>query len=164
MWVRNHAADIQRLCTPNPGKAYAQNRATGFLNHTPNTSRLDLTACVCEARVYARIGRLLLIVISVSLITMPLTERIWTWDHFLHGGQDFEFTALAILTTLCLALVLAQHCKQSVDLLLAARHLFSLICHDCVLAKTTRSDAISTFRNERVSSPVLGMYLLPLQI
>jgi hypothetical protein len=102
--------------------------------------------------------------IAVSLITMPLTERIWTWDHFLHGGQDFEFTALAILTTLCLVLVLALHCKQSVGLLLAARHLFSLICHDFVLARTTRSDAISTFRNERVSSPVLGMDSLPLQI
>jgi len=102
--------------------------------------------------------------IAVSLITMPLTERIWTWDHFLHGGLDFEFTALAILTTLCLALVLAQHCKQSVDMLLAARHLFSLICHDFVLARTTRSDTISTFRNERVSGPVLGMYSLSLQI
>ena len=134
------------------------------MNHTPNTSRLDPTAFACTARIYARIGRLLLIVIAVSLITMPLTERIWTWDHFLHGGQDFEFTALAILTTLCLVLVLAQHCKQSVDLLLAVRHLFSLIYHDCVLAKTTRSDTSSTFRNERVSSPVLGMYSLPLQI
>ena len=134
------------------------------MNHTPNTSRLDVTAFACSARVYARIGRLLLMAIAVSTITVPLTERIWTWDHFLHGGQDFEFTALAILTTLCLVLVLAQHCKQSVDLLLAARHLFSLICHDCVLAKTTRSDAISTFHHERVSSPVLGMYSLPLQI
>ncbi len=164
MWGRNHAADIHGLCTPNPGKAYAQNRATGFLNHTPNTSRLDLTAFTCSTRVYARIGRLLLMAIAVSLITMPLTERIWTWDHFLHGGQDFEFTALAILATLCLVLVLAQHHKQSVDLLLAARRLFSLICYDCVLARTRRSDTISTFRNERVSSPVLGMYSLPLQI
>ena len=134
------------------------------MNHTPNTSRLDLTAFGSSARVFARIGRLLLMVIAVSLFTMLLTERIWTWDHFLQGGQDFEFTALAILTTLCLVLVLAQHCKQSVDLLLAARHLFSLICHDCVLAKTTRSDTCSTFRNERVSSPVLGMCSLPLQI
>jgi hypothetical protein len=134
------------------------------LKHTPNTSRLESPAFACMARIYARIGRLLLILIAVSLITMPLTERIWTWDHFLHGGQDFEFTALAILTTLCLVLVLAQHCKQSVDLLVAARHLFSLICHHFVLARTTRTDTTSTFRNERVSSPVLGMYSLPLQI
>lgn len=134
------------------------------MSHTPNTSRLDVTAFACAARVHAQIGRLLLMAIAVSLITMPLTERIWTWDHFLHGGQDFEFTALAILTTLCLVLVLAQHCKQSVDLLLAARHLFSLICHDFVSALTTRSDTISTFRSERVSGPVLGIYSLPLQI
>ena len=134
------------------------------MNHTPNTSRLDPTAFACTARIYARIGRLLLIMIAVSLITMPLTERIWTWEHFPHGGQDFEFTALAILTTLCLVLVLAQHCKQSVDLLIAARHLFTLICHHFVLARTTRSDTVSTFCNERVSCRVLGMYSLPLQI
>ena len=134
------------------------------MSHIPNASRPDLNAFAFTARVRTGIGRFLLMVTAVSLITMPLTQRIWTWDRFLHGGQDFEFGALAVLTTLCLVLLLAQDCKQSVDLLLATWHLFSFICDDRVLARITRSETISAFRSERASSPVLGMYNLPLQI
>jgi hypothetical protein len=132
------------------------------LNRTPNTNQLGLNAFSCATRVYAKIAYFLLLLTTVSLITMPLTQRIWTWDHFLQGGQDFEFGALAILTTLCLVLLLARHFKQSVDLLLAACHLFSFICAYRVLAGTTGSDALAAFRGEQVSSPVLGIYILPL--
>jgi hypothetical protein len=134
------------------------------LNLTYNASRLDLNAFPGAARVYAGIGRLLLMVTAATLITTPLTQRIWTWDRFLHGGQDFELGLLAILTTLCLVLLLAQHCKQSVDLLLTVWYFLSFICHGRLLARNTQSEMIPAFRSEGVSSPVLGAYNLPLQI
>jgi len=46
---------------------------------------------------------------------MPVTQYLWTWDHFLHGGRDFELSALMALSLFCLVLVLAKHCKQCVD-------------------------------------------------
>jgi hypothetical protein len=94
---------------------------------------------------------------------MPLTQYIWTWDHFLQGGQDFEFGVLTILIALCLVLLLAHHFKQSVAELLAAWNLF-LYIYDRVLDITTRSEAISAFRCEQLPSSILGIYNLPLQI
>ena len=134
------------------------------MNLTPNAIRLDLNAFSCVTRIYAKIVRFVLLMTAVSLITAPLTQRIWTWDHFLQSGQDFELGTLAILTTLCLVLLLAHSCKQRDGLLLAAWHLFSFICYDRVPARTTRSETISAFRGERLSSPVLDIYNLPLQI
>gem|GEM_PF-1903681 len=134
------------------------------MNHAPNTSRLDLNAFACVARVFAGIGRILLIVTAISLITMPYTQHIWTWDHFLYGGKDFEFTVLTILTSLCLVLLLALHCKQRIALLFASWRQCSFVCKERVFASTTRSEPISAFHRDRGSSLALALYTLPLQI
>jgi hypothetical protein len=73
------------------------------------------------AEVCARLSRLLLLLVAVELLTMPLTQHLWTWDGFLHGGQDFEFGLFMIVICLCLALLRAQHSRQRVRLLLALR-------------------------------------------
>ncbi len=77
------------------------------------------------------IGRYLLILSAISLITMPVTQHLWTWDHFLHGGQDFELTTLIILTFLCLVLVLSKD-SRSMDSLFARRRLFEFQLTDRV--------------------------------
>lgn len=53
--------------------------------------------------------------IAVSLVTMPITEHLWTWDRFLRGGEDFELSALLVLSVLCLVLVLTKQCQQRVQ-------------------------------------------------
>ncbi|HTF71063.1 MAG TPA: hypothetical protein VK638_51190, partial [Edaphobacter sp.] len=58
---------------------------------------------------------------TILLAVMPVTEHLWTWDKFLRGGTDFEFGLLGIASILCLVLVLSQHYKQVVQLLLAIR-------------------------------------------
>jgi hypothetical protein len=134
------------------------------LNHTPNASLPDLNALICTARVCAGIGRFLLTLIAVSLITMPLTQYIWTWDHFLQGGQDFEFGVLTTLIALCLVLLLAHYFKQSVALLLAACNLFLYIFYDRALGISTRGKTISAFRCEQLPSSILDIYNLPLRV
>lgn len=134
------------------------------MNRTPNMSQPNLNAFACAPRVYAKIGRFLLMLTTVQLITSPLTQHIWTWDHFLHGGQDFESSILMILITLCLVLLLAQHCKQSVKRLLATCPFFSSICDDRLLARTAPGEAITAFRGERVPNLTSGIYNLPLLI
>ena len=134
------------------------------MNLPPNANRLDLNSFSYVARIYARIVYFLLLMTTFSLITAPLTQHIWTWDHFLHGGQDFEFGVLVVLMTLCLGLLLAQHCKQNAELLHATYLLFSFICYDHLLARITPSEAITAFRSERVPNPSLGIYNLPLLV
>ena len=134
------------------------------MNRTPKANSLDLNAFSCAARVYAGMARFLLLLTAISLITMPLMQHIWTWDHFLQGGQDFELGTLAILTALCLVLLLDRHFEQSVGLLLAACHLFSFISAYRAWAADSRNGAISAFRSGRVPSPTPGIYNMPLQI
>lgn len=60
------------------------------------------------------LGRFLLALSAISLLTSPLTQQLWSWDHFLHGGQDFELAALMIFTALALVVVLSKQCGQYV--------------------------------------------------
>lgn len=129
-----------------------------------NASWFNINAFGCSVRVCAEIGRCLLILSAVSLMTMPITEHIWTWDHYLAGGQDFEFGALVILMTLCLVLLLAWNCRRSVDLYFGIWRLFSFTCGDCILARTTPCETIPAFLDQRALCPVSGVYLPPLQI
>jgi hypothetical protein len=79
--------------------------------------RLDLTAWGL-----ACVGRLLVISSALSLLTMPITEHLWTWDRFLETGRDFELGLLLILTVLCLVLVLSKQYKHGLEFLLSMSH------------------------------------------
>jgi hypothetical protein len=88
----------------------------GHLNHA-HTDRPHFNKL---ARACTWISFGLLILTALSLLTSPLTQQVWTWDRFLHGGQDFESSLLILLVSFCLLLLLAQHFKQAVDLTLGA--------------------------------------------
>jgi hypothetical protein len=134
------------------------------LNSTPNTSDTNLNVFTWAVRAVAGIGRFVLFLIAILLVTMPFTQHIWTWDHFLRGGQDYETSSLMILTFFCLMLVLAQHCKQSMILLLTAQRRSSLLFPDLLLARTALFGAFPISGPEHVASPRLKTYNLPLQI
>lgn len=110
------------------------------------------------------IARVLLILAAISLVTMPLTQHIWTWDHFLHGGQDFESGMLVILTILCLAVLLSQLCKRQVDSWFAAFRLLDFSFSDRDLAGTGQLRVFFVFRAEQVTGATAGTYTLPLRI
>jgi len=76
-------------------------------------------ATVNTARVSIRLSRLLLLLVALELLTMPLTQFLWTWDGFLHGGQDFELGLFVIVSCLCLVLLRAQHGRQKLRQMLA---------------------------------------------
>jgi hypothetical protein len=134
------------------------------LNYTPNASRPDLNAPVRPALVLARIGRVLLLLTAVSFMTMPITERLWTWDNFLQGGQDFEMSTILVLSFLCLVLVLSKHGKQCVDSLFADWCHQAFVSNHCHFVRVTLAGILWAYSNERVHSPVLSMNHPPLQI
>jgi hypothetical protein len=43
------------------------------------------------------LSRLLILLTTLLLLVMPVTEHLCNWDHFLRGGQDVEFNLLAAL-------------------------------------------------------------------
>jgi len=129
------------------------------LDSRPSIGRPDLNAFAYTPRMRVWVSRLLLMLAVLVMIATPLTQHLWTWDNFLHGGQDFETSVLLVLTSLCLLLVLARYGKQGIDLFLAARRLVGLF--PPLLAKV--SSATSPC-DERVTIPLPVTHNLPLQI
>ncbi len=135
----------------------------GLLNRTSNTNHSNPNVFTRAARAFAWIGRVLLMLTAILLVTTPLTQYIWTWDHFLHGGQDYELSTLMVLAFLSLVLVLAQHRKQSLDLLFAARRQSSFLSR-ASLAPIALAGVLWTLSSECGASPGLEQFGLPLQI
>ena len=128
------------------------------------TSRLHLEIRADFTKAPIVIGRLLVGLTTLFLAVMPLTEHLWTWDKFLRGGPDVEFGLLGIVSILCLVLVLSQHYKQVINLLLTLRRLigFALYLEDGSTCATPEITA--RFPQGRTEAPALGTYNFPLQI
>lgn len=110
------------------------------------------------------IGRSLLILSAISLSTMPLTQHIWSWDHFLHGGQDFELGALAVLIVLSLALVLCRQRRQALDVVLAIWRLLQSNATQRRLMGNPGPGAISAFSLEAAPLFLGNCYSIPIRI
>ena len=128
------------------------------------TSRLHLKTLADLSKGPIVIGRLLVGLTTLLLAVMPLTEHLWTWDKFLRGGPDVEFGLLGIASILCLVLVLSQHYKQVINLLLTMRRLIGFALYLDDGSFWVAPDIISSFRQDRTEAPALGTYNLPLQI
>lgn len=118
-----------------------------------------------RAQICADLSRLLLGLAFVELLTMPITQHLWTWDGFLQGGQDFELGLFVIVTCLCLVLLRAQHCRQTIGLVLGffrawllprQRSLFQLCLAPACIAAAMPADP--PFPRSA------GAFLVPLQI
>ncbi len=131
---------------------------------TLNARVLNGVLPVGSARALAGAGRVLLALTVALLVTSPLTQHVWTWDHFLRGGQDYESSALLILTFLSLVLVLGQHCKQCVRTFFTVRRRYRSVVSDRPLCEMDRCVTFSHWLSECEASPGIVTYSLPLQI
>ena len=135
----------------------------GILSKTLNTRVLKRFVPVGSAKAIAGIGRILLALTVVLLVTTPLTQHVWSWDHFLRGGQDYESSALLLLSFLSLVLVLGQQCKQCVSTFFAVRRWRVAVGEQPRLAGSAEL-ALSFWPSGNEASPGLATYSLPLQI
>jgi hypothetical protein len=131
-----------------------------MMHHLFNTGRPHWIGFARPGHGFQSVGRLLLILASVVLIALPFTQQVWTWDRFLHGGQDFETTVLLILTSLCLVLVMARVCRQGIKLLLTLW--LQLLVRRC--SAIMQPSRIWVLCLDRSTSPPMAKYNLPLQI
>lgn len=112
----------------------------------------------------AAMGRCLLMLATISVLTMPLTQHIWTWDHFLRGGQDFETGMLTILIILCLAVLLSQLCKRHIETLFTVRRGLAFTFNRGELPERSPEGAFFIFRRERVNGTAIDRYSRQLKI
>ena len=125
----------------------SHNDASAFLGHTPKNAGLFLLMCA-----------------AVELISMPLTQYAWTWDHFLHGGMDFESSLLFLVVCLGLLFVLRHHCRQDENLRVPRWRLSQPIFDMDKLAAMPGTGVLLPFPRERRVCSDLTTHNLPLQI
>lgn len=88
-----------------------------FRRHVKNTSQS------WEKRL--RASRVVLLMTLLLVAVMPVTEHFWTWDHFMQGGHDLEFSLLTVLVFCGLVVLIAHQMvgTSSILLLIIAHHL-----------------------------------------
>lgn len=121
-------------------------------------------ACITAWQMCAMLSRLLLLLAAVEVITMPLTQHFWTWDRFLHGGQDFELGLLTVVACLCLVLLHAQKCRQGLDLFLTIRRLLLRIVRSDTPYVLLRDAGHGRPAPAPLNAPGSLLYSAPLQI
>jgi hypothetical protein len=121
-----------------------------------------LHAWFSAARRRLRIGWLLLALVAISQISLPLTQHLWAWDRFLHGGQDFETGAFLILVSLCLVIVMMRACKSAIEHLLASLRMLSV--RPAPAAPAIFLIVASPCAQQGGEHPYGAIYCLPMQI
>jgi cytochrome c biogenesis factor len=84
------------------------------MNSVMSTIRVTPTSNpgLIERILAPRTGKLLILIMALVATITPLTESLYTWDHFLQTGHDFEFSLFSFLTTVALVVLLARLMKQ----------------------------------------------------
>jgi hypothetical protein len=135
-----------------------------FLENAPAMNRFHRDASALLAHAAENIGRFLLVLAAVELVSMPLTQYAWNWDHFLHGGVDFESSLLLVVICLGLLLVLRHHFRQDANSRVPRRR-FSLPLFDTDNSTATPGTRVLlAFRRQRQTGLDLVLHSLPLQI
>jgi hypothetical protein len=115
--------------------------------------------------VWAAGSRVALLLTAILVLVMPWTEYFWHFDKFLHGGQDFELGLLSVATFICLILVMLQHGKREVTLILAVRTWICFILrHGADPAPGMLCRLVAELHTIAVASPALGRYTLPIRV
>lgn len=109
-------------------------------------------------------GRCLLVLTMLSLVTMPITQHFWTWDHFLQGGRDFESGIIAVLSIFLLVLVLSKSYKQCVDVLFSARRYLVIKFGNLFVSVVPLSEASSNLRGIPPLPPSAWVFGTSLQV
>jgi hypothetical protein len=117
------------------------------------------------SRPYILLGRVLILLSLVVAIVTPWTETVWHFDRFPFGGEDFELSVFLIVAVLGLVLVLMQHCKRGLNLILAlARWLSSILQDAGSPAPVSFGNLAGAFHHPPLPSPALDKYNLPIQV
>jgi hypothetical protein len=105
----------------------------------------------------------MLLLVAIELVTMPLTQQLWTWDGFVRGEPDFELGLFMVVACLCLSLLRAQHSRQRISLLLVIscwlsevlRERFKSVLLWALLSAQTSPEHLFPRTPRRITTPLL---------
>jgi hypothetical protein len=100
-----------------------------YLNRSPVSSTRSQSAFAYMARVSDGFSLLLLITAAIELVTIPLTQHVWTWHQFLRDGEDLDSSLLVFVVFTCLPPLFAEQSGRRLNQLLTIRRLFWFISH-----------------------------------
>jgi len=110
-------------------------------------------------------SRVALLLTAILVLVMPWTEYFWHFDKFLRGGQDFELGLLSVATFICLILVMLQHGKRGVTLILASRTWICFVLrHRDDPVPGMLCGLVADWHTIAVPSPALSRNTLPLLV
>ena len=110
-------------------------------------------------------SRAALLLAALVVLVMPWTEYFWHFDKFLRGGQDFELGLLSVAAFICLILLMLQHSKCGVTLILASRMWVCFVLQPGDdLAPGMLCGLMSELHAIAVPSPALSRNTLPLRV
>ncbi len=109
-------------------------------------------------------GRTLLLLNVLALALSPITERVWAWDKFLRGRQDFELSLSAILAFCSFALVFVQRFRRATASFFQIKRIFLRTQDCCRKHLLFLFYTYTTLNRKRFTAPVFGTYGIPLQI
>jgi hypothetical protein len=110
------------------------------------------------------LGQILILLTTLLIAVMPVTEYLWTFDKFLRGGQDCEFGLLALAAVFCLVLVLSHQRRAVLALILSLRRVLSSLFQPADPAARFRPGLVSPLQYNLPHSISLHSINLPLQI
>ena len=139
----------------NEGRGWLHN----ILNGLPRSQETLAQAC-------SLLGSLLVSCTLSLILVMPLTEYFWNPDNFAHGGPDFEFGLLTVLTSFCLLQILLQLGKRNLLLATVLKYWRACLFRAGQSVKPPRGHRglFLTSLTVPLSCPMTGRYDLPLKI
>jgi hypothetical protein len=132
-------------------------RAGEYLSRSRVTSTRNCSAFRYIARVWDQFSRFLLIATAVELLTIPLTQFVWTLGQFLRDGQNFESSVLAFLVFPCLLLLLSQQSGHRLSQSVTLGRLVSFISNDREFAAIIWDQNSSNLLSEQLRNPVFSL-------
>jgi hypothetical protein len=114
---------------------------------------------------WAAVSRVTLLFAALVVLVMPWTEYFWYFDKFLRGGQDFELGLLSAAAYIFLILLMLQHSRRGVTLILASRMWICFVSQPGDdLAPGMLCGLMSELHAIAVPSPALSRNTLPLRV
>jgi hypothetical protein len=94
------------------------------MKHGPDRLRLSRKDTSRSWQRRLAVSRIILLLMGVLMLTMPVTERLWTSDQFICTGQYFELSLMGVLLFCGMVVLMAEQVIVSpLFLLMIAHHI-----------------------------------------
>ena len=126
-WSGPPVGRVWRFSPAGCGAGVGSELSGGTLRHIQVWIRTQVGRLADVSYASALLGRLMVSCLGIVMVVMLWTERSWTSENFCWDGHDCELSILALIAFLCLVILLAHRCNQSLTVRLAVQRFLSFV-------------------------------------